>query len=92
MMKYVISVFFVVLAVGNIWKFSQQKKYWHQQLVNWNKKVIFVNNPTLNVRDECYQSADFFRMHNTGSSPCEKVTDFSYKHYATKEDYYLKRK
>lgn len=78
-----------ILLIGNIYKFPQQTKKIQEKLNHQNKRIIFVNNPNMDIRSECYKEEDFFKMHNNGKNPCEKIKDFRYIHYSNSKDYYL---
>jgi len=85
----ILCAIFIALLTGNIYKFLHQTKMIQEKLNCQNKKIIFVNNPDMDIKSECYKAESFFKMHNNGNNPCEKILDFQYIHYAHLNDYYL---
>lgn len=89
---FIVALFFWILFILNHFKFKGQKKKFDEELKVQNRNIIFVSNPNLDFKSECYQPQAFFAMRNSGNNPCEETTTtFNYKQYSTQGDYYIKR-
>lgn len=85
-----ICVLFVVLSGFNMFKFIfQQNSKVKEQLSLQNKDIIFINGSHLNIKEDCYPSDDFFKMHNTGKNPREQEDSIKYIRYTEKSDFYI---
>lgn len=85
LLTFVVSVMIPVL---NNWIFKVQNRTLEEKLCKNNKQIIFVNNDTIDLKNENYKSSDFFHMHNDGDL---KLNEFEYTIYHKQEDCYLNK-
>ncbi len=85
-----IFLFFFLLLVVNGFISKRQNDFLKTKLNMHNREIIFLDVPS-SIRDECYKTDDFFKMHNTGKEPCEWIGKIEYNKYSKKEDYWIKK-
>lgn len=73
----------------NIIAFDRVDKRAKEALQVHNRRVIFVSDANINIKEECYKSKTFFKLHNTGDNPCEDTRDYDYRAYHNKDDLYM---
>lgn len=85
----IVAIICLIMSIVNMYKFIGKNNAVIKVIRNHNKKIIFVNNPDLDIKQECYQMDNFFLMRNSGKHPCEETKEYKYIRYDIEENYYI---